>query len=279
MEYGRTEIGDYLANIQTSVFTVSYQHVGTKWTYSNKNYEYNLLYYITEGSCRIRIGDEEIRPSAGQMVLLPEGTNLSTSSNDESLAKYYCHFTASLGEIRLFDVLRLSPLIEARDRPAIEESFRQLIQYSKEKNVTSALRGKSVLLQLLCYFIENSPIREVVGSGHSALDAVNVVLRYIESHLSEKLSVEKLARLVHFHPHYFIHVFKTMIGCPPMQYITKLRLEQARVFLASTGIGVQEVAERVGIEADYFAKFFKHHAGMSPTEYRNRKGGKPTAII
>lgn len=270
MAHTREKFGNYLANIQTSIFTILYQQVGTNWSYTNVNYEYNLLYYIVDGSCKIRANDEEIRPTAGQLVLLPEGTNITTSSDDEHFAKYYCHFTASLGETRLFDLIRLSTVIDVKDRPAIEERFRELRHYASCKNMTSALRCKTILLQLLCYYIENSPLCKFADTGHSQLEAVNVVLQYIENHMSEKLSVEKLAGLVHFHPHYFIQVFKTMVGCPPIQYITKLRFEHACIFLSSTGKSVYEIAERVGIEPDYFAKFFKHHSGMTPTEYRNR---------
>lgn len=266
----RESFGNYLANIQTSIFTVSYQHLGTNWSYTNINHEYNLLYYIVGGNCRIRVNDEEIRPAAGQLVLLPEGTNLTTSSDDERFAKYYCHFSAFLGETRLFDLMRLSNVIEVADRSSIEDQFRQLLHYSTDKHMTSALRCKAILLQLLCYYIENSPLCKINDTSHSTLEAINVVLQYIETHLSEKLSVEKLAGLIHFHPHYFIQVFKTMVGCPPIQYITKLRFEHACIFLSSTGMSVYEIAERVGIDPDYFAKFFRHHSGMTPREYRNR---------
>ncbi|MFD0717369.1 AraC family transcriptional regulator [Paenibacillus sp. GCM10027626] len=234
------------------------------------SYEYNLLYYIVSGECRIQANGEEIRPAAGRLVLLPEGTNITTSSEDEHFSKYFCHFTATLGETRLFDLMKLSAMVEVSNRSEVETLFRQLLQYATDKTMTSALRSKTILLQLLCYYIENSPLCKLNTSGHSSMEAVNVVLGHIERHLSEKMSVDRLASLVHFHPHYFIQVFKTMIGCPPMQYITKLRFEHACIFLSSTAMSVQQIAERVGIEPDYFAKFFRHHSGMTPTEYRNQ---------
>ncbi|QNK58968.1 AraC family transcriptional regulator [Paenibacillus sp. PAMC21692] len=275
MDQMSERLGEYLTNIQTSIFTVSYRRVGTNWSYANMKHEYNLLYYIVDGSCVIRADHEVIQPLSGQLVLLPEGTNLTTFSDDEYFSKYYCHFTASLGETRLFDLLKLSAVIDVKDKQAIEEQFRQLCHYAAAKNKTSALRCKTILLGLLCTYIENSQLCKFADNGHSPLDAVNVVLQFIDKHLSEKLSVERLASLVHFHPHYFIQVFKTMVGCPPMQYITKLRFEHACIFLSSTGMSVYEIAERVGIEPDYFAKFFRHHSGMTPTEYRNRSAIMP----
>jgi len=262
--------GNYLANIQTSIFTVAFQQVGTNWSYTNMNYEYNLLYYIVDGNCIIRVNNEEIRPGAGQLVLLPEGARITTSSNDERFAKYYCHFTASLGETRLFELLRLSTVIEAQDPQAIEQQFRDLLHHASGKTMTSALRCKAILLELLCTYIENSPLCKLIDTEQSPLEAIHVVLQYIEQHLSEKLTVEKLAALIHFNPNYFIQVFKTMVGYTPIQYIMKLRYEQACIFLSSTGMSVMEVAERVGVEPDYFAKFFRHHCGITPTEYRMR---------
>lgn len=40
-------------------------------------------------------------------------------------------------------------------------------------------------------------------------------MTYIEEHLADDISVESLARVAHFHPHYFIRYFRRLTGRSP----------------------------------------------------------------
>ncbi|MBP1988621.1 AraC family transcriptional regulator [Paenibacillus eucommiae] len=260
--------GDYLANIQTSIFTLSFQQVGTNWAHFNQKHEFNLLYYIISGDCQIQADDVHLQPSAGDLVLLPAGTTITTSSDKPHFSKYYCHFASTIGETPLFDLLKLSTLVHAEDQAATHQQFEQLMHHSRNRTVTSMLHSKAILHQLLCSYIDQSPICLLQNTDQ--FEPIHTVIQYIEHHLAERLTVEKLAGLIHLHPNYFIQVFKSMIGCPPMQYITKLRYESACLLLSTTALGCNEIAGKIGIVPEYFTKFFRHHSGLSPTAYRKK---------
>lgn len=262
----------YLANVQTGILTSSYRKLGAEWRHSNLKYECNLLYYIVSGRCKLWVNGFGFSPSSGRLVLLPAGSVISASPYDkEHFGKYYCHFTSSIGGTRLFDLLKLSLMIEVEDKSWIERQFQELTYYFADKGITSALRAKTTLLQILCYFIERSPSLAIHDSGHLDMQSMTRVTAYIDAHLADRLSVDGLAKLVHFHPRYFIQVFKSMIGFSPMHYIAKLRYERACTLLLSTRLSMNEIAESVGIQPEYFTKFFKHHCGVSPTAYREQE--------
>ncbi|MDF2724199.1 MAG: hypothetical protein K0Q59_3874 [Paenibacillus sp.] len=268
--------GNYLANIQTDIRHTSYRQLGVEWVHSNKSYEYNMLYYIASGRCNIWVNGHNICPSSGRLVLLPAGATISAASyNKEPFTKYFCHFTTMVGGTRLFDLLHMSTMIEVEDKPFIEQQFQELNNSFKTKELTSALRAKSTLQHILCYFIEKNPALELHDSGNLNVQSVNRVLDYIHMHLAERLNVDDLARLVHFHPHYFIQVFKSMIGYSPMQFIAKMRYERACTLLSSTRLSMNEIAEHVGIHPEYFTKFFRHHSGISPTAFRESGAAAP----
>lgn len=259
----------YLANVQTAILRSSFRVLGAEWSHSNLKVEYNLLYYMVSGRCKIWINGAMLVPAAGQLALLPAGSVISASSYDgEVFSKYYCHFTSLIGDNRLFDLLSLSPIIEVKDRGLIEEQFRQLNESYAGLEMTSILRAKTTLTQLLCYVIENSPTQIINDAGHRDIQSITRVLDYMQMRLAYKLSVDELAKLAHFHPRYFISVFKSMTGFSPMQYIAKLRYDRACSLLRTTSLTMNEIADRVGIVPDYFTKFFKHHSGVSPTAYR-----------
>ncbi|RKN75811.1 helix-turn-helix domain-containing protein [Paenibacillus ginsengarvi] len=266
----KEHFGTYLANVQTGIRVSSYRTLGAEWIHYNMKYEYNMLYYIVSGRCNIWVNGLHLFPTSGKLLLLPAGSTISaTPYNNENFVKYYCHFTSTIGGTRLFDLLHTSAMIEVGDRPFIEKQFRELTDSFTSKGLTSALRAKSTLLQLLCYFVENNPTLSLHDSSHFDIQSINRVLEHIDEHLSDRLTVDDLAGLVHFHPHYFIQVFKSMIGFSPMQFIAKVRYERACTLLASTGLSMHEIAVSVGIEPEYFTKFFKQHSGVSPTGYRD----------
>jgi AraC-like DNA-binding protein/quercetin dioxygenase-like cupin family protein len=65
--------------------------------------------------------------------------------------------------------------------------------------------------------------------------------------------------------------FKEEIGLPPMEYVTRRRIEHATELLQATGRSITQIALDVGyFSSQYFATVFKKFTGDTPTAYRNR---------
>jgi AraC-like DNA-binding protein len=63
-------------------------------------------------------------------------------------------------------------------------------------------------------------------------------------------------------------LFCKATGKTPLDYMTQLRLDEARHLLRIGGFSVKEVAVRVGYRDQYyFSRLFRKVCGMSPTEY------------
>ena len=57
---------------------------------------------------------------------------------------------------------------------------------------------------------------------------------------------------------------------PPLAYLNNIRMYKAMSLLAGTEESIEKIAKSVGIaDASYFARMFKKHTGVSPTEYKN----------
>ena len=93
---------------------------------------------------------------------------------------------------------------------------------------------------------------------------------YLKEHLSEDISLKKLADYFHLTPNYAGQVFKDKIGVGYQAYLTNLRMEEAKSLLLTTQKPVAEVAELVGYK-DYriFTRTFKRVEKVTPTKYRN----------
>jgi AraC-like DNA-binding protein len=63
--------------------------------------------------------------------------------------------------------------------------------------------------------------------------------------------------------------FRTLIGEPPMQYLTCLRMQRAMQLLREPGQSIAEIAPRVGYDsAVAFHRAFKRTVGQTPAEWR-----------
>ena len=75
-----------------------------------------------------------------------------------------------------------------------------------------------------------------------------------------------------FNTDYFRRCFKEETNMTPLEYLTTLRIEEAKeLLIRSTFHSVEEVSDRCGFnDCFYFSKVFKKHTGFSPRDYRKK---------
>ena len=95
------------------------------------------------------------------------------------------------------------------------------------------------------------------------------IVRYMQEHLSEEISLTVLAEEFHLSAQYISQLFKNEIGVNFLTYLTSIRMEQARKLLLSTSLSIAEISEKTGY-SDYrvFTKVFKKIEGVTPSQYR-----------
>ncbi|WP_409344995.1 AraC family transcriptional regulator [Paenibacillus sp. MBLB4367] len=259
----------YLSNMQVDVSDAHYTKVNINWKAPEFIPSINRFYYIVEGEGRLTIDGEVFHPKPGQLFLMPAGVKQSYSTiSDDTFAKHWCHFTAMIGEMHLFQILKIPFFIEVRDPEHVTALFQRLSQQFGSPGVTGMLRTKATMLELLSYFLEHTVIENIRLAATDSVEKLTAVLRHIDSHLTETVSVEELAKLAHLHPNYFIKFFKAHLGDSPIQYINKRKLDHAKTLLRTTNLSIKEIAEATGMDLHYFSRLFKQAAGMSPTVYR-----------
>ena len=103
--------------------------------------------------------------------------------------------------------------------------------------------------------------------------AVLQVMRIMRTNYGDKnLSVKSLAESVYLTPTYLSGLFKKRTGKTIGQYLTELRIEYSMKLLMDKQLKLYHIAEMVGYEdPNYFAKIFKRHVGMTPSEYREKQ--------
>lgn len=101
---------------------------------------------------------------------------------------------------------------------------------------------------------------------------IEETVAFMSQHLNRPLQVATLAAMVNISPSHFFALFKRYIGCAPMDYFTKLRMEEARRLLDTTDSSVKEVAAALGYDDPfYFSRVFKSVNQLAPSNYRMKQ--------
>jgi AraC-like DNA-binding protein len=102
------------------------------------------------------------------------------------------------------------------------------------------------------------------------------VRRYIESHYTEPLTLERLAAMAHVSVPHFCSEFRKYFGTTAIELTIRLRMKEALHHLRNHRRSISEIAELVGYQdIYYFSKLFRKRFGVSAREMRRRVSGTP----
>ncbi|AEI40807.1 helix-turn-helix domain-containing protein [Paenibacillus mucilaginosus] len=101
---------------------------------------------------------------------------------------------------------------------------------------------------------------------------IGQVKEYIEKHYADpNLSLNQISDRFEMNPRYLSRLFKEEFGEKFIDYMLRVRLEEAQKLLLHTSLPVQDIAERVGyVHVISFHRAFKNMYGQPPGHYRKR---------
>ena len=104
-------------------------------------------------------------------------------------------------------------------------------------------------------------------------DPVERAERYIRAHYRDyQFSQSELLEHLGVSKSYFCALFKSAKGASFTEYLTSLRIEEAKKLLRTTNLYNGEIAARIGfLDANYFSMTFKRMEGMTPRQYRKEQ--------
>jgi two-component system response regulator YesN len=95
--------------------------------------------------------------------------------------------------------------------------------------------------------------------------------KYIQENFRQELSLDDVSKEVNVSPYYFSKLFKEEVGENFIDYLTALRIGNAKELLKRPILSVREAGLQSGYaDPNYFSRIFKKHTGMTPREYRER---------
>ena len=98
------------------------------------------------------------------------------------------------------------------------------------------------------------------------------VLAFVEATLGGDLRVDALAQVAGLSRAHFVRRFAAEVGVPPSDHVHARRMDRVERLLTASEMKIAEIARATGFaEANYLAKAFRRHRGVSPMAFRAQR--------
>ncbi|WP_031030425.1 AraC family transcriptional regulator [Streptomyces sp. NRRL WC-3725] len=152
-------------------------------------------------------------------------------------------------------------LLRLLDRPA---DRKVLVPLVKREILWYLLRG------------EQGPAIRQLGLADSGLTHINRAVKHIREHYAESFRVEDLARIAGMSVSAFHRNFHAVTGMSPIQFHKRIRLQEARLLLASRPSDVTGVSHTVGYaSSSQFSREYRRMFGTPPSQDAARLRASP----
>jgi AraC-like DNA-binding protein len=219
---------------------------------------------VLKGSMHFVQNEKKHRVMAGSVFLIHYDHDSEFATGPEG----HCHRLAcSFGGHELNGLLHTTRLIEhdvikLNNWKIVKETMYECFEEFKKKKTGFRRRTSILCYKLLLELEENL---EQINTPDLLLRAVDLM----EHHISQQLSLKKIAQALHSAPTSLNRVFQQHFNISPINYFINLKMEAAKSLLTNTNMQIQEVAQNTGYSNSlYFSSEFKKRIGMSPREFR-----------
>jgi len=212
---------------------------------------YLELTLLLHGSVTYYVEGVPHRLEGGDAILIPAGA-LRARDESEQAADYVS-----------FNFITDTPPVLPLVMEAVTGSeIKLLLATCDEVRKKYFFAGEDILLPLLTSLVRLLAER-LERRRQSTL--TRDILRFIEGHLTEKITLADVGAATFFSPAHCEAVFKRETGHSILDYWLSARVSEAKRLLLEGSLSLKDVAAEVGfLDYNYFARVFKKKTGYTP---------------
>lgn len=226
-------------------------------------YYYDFTFVFSGELCYIFDGVPK-KITAGSGVFLPPGHHRIRKPVADHDKPEYMSINFFTDEVFNFPLIMhdcVTPLVKL----SLDTILTIYNSYAANIEERIELEIKQLIYSLQELTTSNTPLPKVKYENQK----IQAITSYIDTHLTEKLSLGKIAQHVSLTPSYCATLMKRETGISVFDYIIKGRMELANDYILKSEKSLMEIAEICGYSNYcYFSKHFKRIIGCSPSKLK-----------
>jgi len=263
---------------------------------------------MIQGAATFHVGETEYLLKPGDALLIPANRQHRASADDRTGCRFYfVHFIPacepaettqkaflermedrrgrlraelaqgpfiSLPQARLSEVPLLTHLSLGRHGDGVCTLFERALEERNHYAADSQLFISLLVTQLLALgsraVLQESPGKPISEAG--VMDrTLQEALSLLHGDHDRHLRIRALAATLGISVQYLGRLFSDRLGCSPLQYVNRLRVDRAKALMRETRLSIQEISWACGFENPfYFSRLFHKLEGEPPSRYRER---------
>lgn len=237
-----------------------------------EGYEYDQFFYNTCGSGRLEMNGKVYELPEGSAFFIPAKMPHSYYPDGDIWdVRWMTPGGSALpGLLQKFH-LEEGGVFMVQDESELDRLLHQmrmaLIHHPKHGNVLSA----GLVYAFILEFIYQTSLRDISEEVRTPYEHQMLALKeYVAQHYMHPISLADLCQVVPVTHQHMCRMFKEALGVSPMEYVNRVRIENACSLLLYSDYSVNLIGEKCGFHnMNYFCKVFKEQKHITPMEYRN----------
>lgn len=263
-------------NIFSQITYVANRECTANWFFAGPSvYDKHNIILVYEGEAMLTCNNEEFKVSRGNLIYYKPGDYREGYTFADNLMKCYTiDFLYTLPYLegntwQLHDIQLPFPTVDKiEDKFLFSHLFELFSKFTKtwlyEKH-NRVIQGRAIFSEILSLLLRKKIDRNF---NYENIRKTEKVISYMTEHLTDKLNLQELSRVVNISPSYLESIFKNATGKSPISYLIDVRIGKSKDLL-NDGYTVSEASSMVGFnDIFYFSKCFKKYVGISPSQYK-----------
>jgi AraC-like DNA-binding protein/quercetin dioxygenase-like cupin family protein len=273
---GSESITRILEQLQVRGVSAVHYRCAAHWTMPRRKAGADTLLLVLDGRGQVSIDERDYRISPGRLVQVQMGSRLAAVTDpDAPLSFLLIHATATVaGAVPVGSVLGFPDLLTI----PLDHPVRSLLE---EACRACALRPpgwergcEALVLMALLELVRGFGALLAPLQRPRALAGITRLLPALDAmrtDLATPLPMPDLARRAGLSQPQFRRVFHQVLGCSPVAYLRRLRMEEACRMLRQGGFTIDQVSRAVGYaEPAFFHRTFTRLIGVTPGRWREQ---------
>jgi len=270
-----------LINIPLEALDVAFFQLGfndqiqRSWVHE-KSVPFGIIAQVYAGEYEVTCAGQTIWVRAPEAFLTPAHQPMRIvhhTNRRQRFAARWLHFSFVLYQtIDLTSLLDMPLRVDARRGRELSLIMQELIQLKGSESLAAiqhSIRWRELMWRVLRIVCDMSSFKPDAEDRLKAGQKLAPLLAYLKNNLAQPLSVSQMAELVNMSVSRFYAFFQDKMGCSPMEYAKRIRLNEAASQFSLTDRLLKEVAARTGFANPFhLSREFKRQFGLSPKAYR-----------
>lgn len=236
-----------------------------------------------QGNSRLLLNGEEKDVDGSSFLLVNYGSRFAVNHTSPGAQPAFLFFDSQLTETTRQTDFAWSERVHTK-RSSLHEKLLLLAQMGNSSSSFAALKADMIIRTIL---------EELVARNRAAIEAaagLSVAKRstrlelykllaftreWMEARYALPVTLHDMADKAMMNHQHFLRKFRECFGVTPHQFLTHIRLQQARQMLATTNEPVSAICRHCGLESlSSFSGLFKQQFGCAPSQFRQKANSR-----